>query len=65
MDIPKDKNYHLVAAEPYIENVNVMHHIIVYGCKDSGMLIKTSTSNYNVYLVAEQRCKRFQYCHTT
>ena len=54
MDIPKDKNYHLVAAEPYIENVNVMHHIIVYGCKDSGMLIKNSTSNYNHVYFSKQ-----------
>ncbi|XP_053375721.1 dopamine beta-hydroxylase-like [Mercenaria mercenaria] len=34
LDVPSDKDYHLVAAEPYIDNVNVMHHIIVYGCSD-------------------------------
>jgi hypothetical protein len=35
-DLPTDKDYHLVAAEPYIDNIYVVHHIIVYGCPDQG-----------------------------
>lgn len=38
MDTPDDKDYHLVAAAPYIENIDVMHHILAYGCQDNGML---------------------------
>ncbi len=34
MELPSDRDYHLIATEPYIDNVNVMHHIIVYGCPD-------------------------------
>lgn len=36
LDLPIDKDYHLVATKPYIVNVNVMHHITVYGCRDDG-----------------------------
>ncbi|KAK3580056.1 hypothetical protein CHS0354_001009 [Potamilus streckersoni] len=33
-DLPQDGDYHLVATEAIIDNVNAMHHIIVYGCKN-------------------------------
>ncbi len=29
---PSDKDYHLIAAEPFIDNANIMHHIVVRGC---------------------------------
>ncbi|KAK3598066.1 hypothetical protein CHS0354_037631, partial [Potamilus streckersoni] len=35
-DLPQDGDYHLVANKPIIDNVNMMHHIIVYGCGDAG-----------------------------
>ena len=31
-DIPDDREYHLFASRPEIENRNVMHHSVVYGC---------------------------------
>ncbi|XP_052789490.1 dopamine beta-hydroxylase-like [Mya arenaria] len=34
-ELPSDKPYHLIASTPIIDNREVMHHIIVYGC--SGM----------------------------
>ncbi|WAR31781.1 DOPO-like protein [Mya arenaria] len=34
-ELPSDKPYHLIASNPIIDNREVMHHIIVYGC--SGM----------------------------
>ncbi|KAL3877125.1 hypothetical protein ACJMK2_034878 [Sinanodonta woodiana] len=34
-DLPQDGDYHLVATKPIIDNVNAMHHIIVYGCKEA------------------------------
>ena len=33
-ELPKDRDYHLIASEPYIDNANVMHHIVVKGCED-------------------------------
>ncbi|XP_053386346.1 MOXD1 homolog 2-like [Mercenaria mercenaria] len=35
LDLPSDGDYHLVATTPFIDNKNVMHHAIVYGCSDS------------------------------
>ncbi|XP_060566803.1 dopamine beta-hydroxylase-like isoform X1 [Ruditapes philippinarum] len=34
LDLPVDKDYHLVAGKPFIDNADVMHHIVVYGCTD-------------------------------
>ena len=34
-EIPIDEEYHLIAYEPIIDNVHVMHHIVVYGCAES------------------------------
>lgn len=36
-DIPSDKDYHLVATESRIDNINIAHHMVIYGCEDSGM----------------------------
>ncbi|XP_045188021.1 uncharacterized protein LOC123545778 [Mercenaria mercenaria] len=32
-ELPKDKQYHLVAAAPDIDNLHVMHHILIFGCE--------------------------------
>ncbi|KAL8579823.1 hypothetical protein ACOMHN_048100 [Nucella lapillus] len=37
-DLPGDGVYHLVGTEPYIDNMQVMHHILVYGCEDTANL---------------------------
>jgi len=31
--LPSDKEYHLFAVKPVIDNAYVMHHTLVYGCK--------------------------------
>ena len=33
-DLPIDQDYHMIAYEPLIDNANVLHHILLYGCKD-------------------------------
>ena len=30
--LPSDTDYHMIASEPVIDNTEVMHHIIVFGC---------------------------------
>ncbi|XP_070174485.1 tyramine beta-hydroxylase-like [Littorina saxatilis] len=35
-DLPDDDVYHLVATQPYIDNEQVMHHVILYGCDSDG-----------------------------
>lgn len=31
-DIPNDREYHMFATKPIIDNAYVMHHTILYGC---------------------------------
>ena len=39
-DVPDDREYHLFATKPEIDNRNVMHHMIVWGCPgDQGKLL--------------------------
>ncbi|XP_005101066.2 MOXD1 homolog 1-like [Aplysia californica] len=33
-DLPSDQDYHIIAYEPLIDNANVLHHILLYGCTD-------------------------------
>ncbi|XP_046362311.2 tyramine beta-hydroxylase-like [Haliotis rufescens] len=33
-DLPADRDYHLIATEPTIDNIHVMHHIRLMGCRD-------------------------------
>ncbi|XP_046572551.1 MOXD1 homolog 1-like, partial [Haliotis rubra] len=30
--IPNDTDYHIIASQPLIDNVNIMHHAVVFGC---------------------------------
>ncbi|XP_062622232.1 uncharacterized protein LOC134283766, partial [Saccostrea cucullata] len=34
-DLLTDGDYHLIASEPLIDNADVLHHMILYGCKDT------------------------------
>ncbi|XP_071097402.1 DBH-like monooxygenase protein 1 [Haliotis cracherodii] len=34
-DVPSDRDYHYIASKPLIDNDNVMHHVVVYGCTDT------------------------------
>ena len=34
--LPDDREYHLIATEPLIDNQNVMHHMILNACGSTG-----------------------------
>ena len=34
--LPDDQEYHLIATEPVIDNPNVMHHMVLSSCDDTG-----------------------------
>ncbi|XP_069121902.1 DBH-like monooxygenase protein 1 [Argopecten irradians] len=34
-DLPTDGDYHMVATTPYIDNEEVMHHILLFGCDET------------------------------
>ena len=33
-DLPNDQDYHMIATEPIMDNMEVLHHILVYECED-------------------------------
>lgn len=35
-ELPQDGDYHMIASKPVIDNEYVMHHILLFGCEDSG-----------------------------
>ncbi|CAH1784319.1 unnamed protein product [Owenia fusiformis] len=37
VELPGDGDYHLIATSPIIDNAYVMHHIIMFGCKDEDL----------------------------
>ncbi|XP_048241452.1 uncharacterized protein LOC124142783 [Haliotis rufescens] len=50
IDISQD--YHLIATKPEINNTNVMHHSILYGCNDDVVLADHATPCY----MSQQGC---------
>ncbi|KAK3605265.1 hypothetical protein CHS0354_037666 [Potamilus streckersoni] len=47
-DLPQDGDFHLVASKVLLDNVNVMHHILIFGC--------TNTSNSSIPLNRPYDC---------
>ena len=41
--LPTDQDYHVIAVEPFIDNINVMHHVLVYG-----LYATTGTGKYSL-----------------
>ena len=40
-NLPADREYHLIATQPLIDNENVMHHMTLNGCDKSGQYLIT------------------------
>ncbi|XP_046567590.1 DBH-like monooxygenase protein 1 homolog [Haliotis rubra] len=40
-NVPSDQDYHYIGSKPLIDNENVMHHVIVYGCSDTSEELPT------------------------
>lgn len=38
-EFPQDQDYHIVATKPVIDNKHVMHHILLFGCDESGTAV--------------------------
>ncbi|KAK3098156.1 hypothetical protein FSP39_016749 [Pinctada imbricata] len=36
VDAPTDQDYHIVASSPIIDNTDMVHHILLYGCVEDG-----------------------------
>ena len=35
LQLPADQQYHAIGYEPIIDNVDVMHHMLMFGCDDT------------------------------
>ncbi|XP_041368429.1 uncharacterized protein LOC121382865 [Gigantopelta aegis] len=49
-DLPKDDDYHVIATMPFINNTDVMHHIILYGCADD---LQITSEPYQCYMTPQ------------
>ena len=44
-ELPHDRDYHIIANEPYLDNRYVIHHMIAFGCDtDEGRFITRAMS---------------------
>ncbi|XP_062622231.1 DBH-like monooxygenase protein 2 homolog [Saccostrea cucullata] len=43
-DLLTDGDYHLIGSKPLVDNANVLHHMILYGCKDTAKVTSTPES---------------------
>ncbi|XP_061173636.1 DBH-like monooxygenase protein 2 homolog [Saccostrea echinata] len=43
-DLLTDGDYHLIGSQPLIDNADVLHHMILYGCKDTVFATTTPQS---------------------
>ena len=35
VDLPRDQDYHLAATTPILNNTDVIHHMLLFGCSES------------------------------
>ncbi|OWF46513.1 Tyramine beta-hydroxylase [Mizuhopecten yessoensis] len=56
-DLPTDGDYHFVAMEPYIDNVNVMHHMLLYGCENPDAATQDMTKPRSCGMSKSTQCK--------
>lgn len=58
VDLPRDQDYHLAATTPIINNSDIIHHMLLFGCTES----KTNYSNiprklpYRCGMLAHEDC---------
>ena len=58
-ELPQDDDYHMVATQPFIDNEQVMHHILLFGCDESGgylllllfQQLKSNLSHINLNII--------------
>ncbi|XP_033727098.1 peptidylglycine alpha-amidating monooxygenase-like [Pecten maximus] len=54
--MPSDIDYHIISLEPLVDNVNVLHHILIYGCEDSDETIYHTPKPCEMYT---QQCPSY------
>ena len=64
-DLPADDDYHMIAYKPLIDNREVAHHIIIFGCSGSGKgcLNLNSSRGYTTKDCGQQTPNRYKSAH--
>ncbi|XP_041370971.1 uncharacterized protein LOC121384577 [Gigantopelta aegis] len=52
-DLPQDGDYHVIATKPFIDNVDVIHHMLLYECMDG---VPATSSPEHCYM-ANTQCR--------
>ncbi|KAJ8300555.1 hypothetical protein KUTeg_022074 [Tegillarca granosa] len=55
-DLPADDDYHLIATTPIIDNVEMTHHILLFGCDESGSELASTPRAYECGMLAHPKC---------
>ncbi|CAG5132239.1 unnamed protein product [Candidula unifasciata] len=59
--VPKDQDFHIVAATPIVNNTNVVHHAVVFGCTDDTVITGES---FECGMTASPSCHEFLHVWT-
>ena len=54
-DLPADQDYHVIATEPIMDNMEVLHHILVYACEDGKFQVFRTLTSFlflDIFLLA-------------
>ncbi|KAL5011657.1 hypothetical protein ScPMuIL_010208 [Solemya velum] len=54
-ELPTDGDFHMVATQPVLDNRHVMHHILLFGCDESGETSSTPAP-YECGMVPHPKC---------
>ncbi|KAH9508903.1 hypothetical protein Btru_050423 [Bulinus truncatus] len=49
MELPSDQDYHIVADQAIINNSNVLHHMLLYGCDDPNITLSTAPTSCGMF----------------
>ncbi|BFZ19034.1 hypothetical protein BsWGS_22073 [Bradybaena similaris] len=54
--VPRDQDFHMVAVTPIIDNRNVLHHAVLFGCTDDTL---PTNGSYECGMLAGPTCSEF------
>ncbi|XP_076454722.1 uncharacterized protein LOC143289580 [Babylonia areolata] len=54
--VPDDASFHLVATQPFLDNTMVVHHMLLFGCRN-GETMEESSSPYRCEMVPHANCQ--------
>ncbi|XP_063424230.1 tyramine beta-hydroxylase-like isoform X2 [Mytilus trossulus] len=55
-DLPSNGDFHMIASVPYIDNIYVMHHMLLFGCEDTDYVKQTKPNKPEPCLMGVKHC---------